>query len=174
MSFHSSSSIFDGFFSIPRKALCVPSFTSNDVTHVFHNKKLKFLSNFSTSNLVVVVVLLAITLIPIVMIFLQSNNRETPSWRLGSGSGSIERSTTSKQLKLNHHTTKKTQDLTWFDNVPTSTGRRGEIFIEEKYKSYNEISLTTLNGGILKFLLNFWHTFKRPSLRGLCRHLGWS
>ena len=30
MSFHSSSSIFNGFFSILNRALCVPSFTSND------------------------------------------------------------------------------------------------------------------------------------------------
>ena len=41
----------------------------------------------------------------------------------------------------------------WFSNVPTFKERKGEIFIEE-YKSYNEISLTTLNSGILKFLLN--------------------
>jgi len=36
------------------------------------------------------------------------------------------RSTTSKQSPYNQGT----QDLTWFGNVPTSTGRRGEIFIE--------------------------------------------
>ena len=36
------------------------------------------------------------------------------------------RSTTSKKLPYNQGT----QDLTWFGNVPTSTGR-GEIFIEE-------------------------------------------
>ena len=44
----------------------VPSFTSNNVPRIFRNRKLDFSSNFSTSNLVVVVVLLAIALIPIV------------------------------------------------------------------------------------------------------------
>ena len=37
------------------------------------------------------------------------------------------KSTTSKQSPHNQ----ETQDLSWFGNVPTSTGRRGEIFIEE-------------------------------------------
>ena len=60
------------------------------------------------------------------------------------------RSSTRKQSPYNQGT----QGLTWFGNVPTSKERRGEIFIEEKHKSYNEISLTTLNGGILEFLLN--------------------
>ena len=46
----------------------MPSFASNDVTRVFHNRKLDFPSNFFTSNLVVVVVLLAIALISIVLI----------------------------------------------------------------------------------------------------------
>jgi len=40
---------------------------------------LDFPSNFSTSNLVVVVVMLAITLIPIIVIYHRSNNREIPS-----------------------------------------------------------------------------------------------
>ena len=66
--FHSASSIFDGFFSIPRRALYVLSFTSNDVIHIVHNKKLDLPSNFSTSNLVVMVILLAIALILIVVI----------------------------------------------------------------------------------------------------------
>ena len=43
----------------------MPSFTSNDVTLVFYNRKLDFPSNFFTSNLVLVVVLLAIALIPV-------------------------------------------------------------------------------------------------------------
>ena len=58
MSFYSSSSIFYEFL-IPSRALCVTSFTSNDVTHIFHNRKLDFSSNFSTSNLDVMIVLLA-------------------------------------------------------------------------------------------------------------------
>ena len=37
------------------------------------------------------------------------------------------RSTTGKQSPYHQGT----KDLTWFDNVSTSTGRRGEIFIEE-------------------------------------------
>jgi len=37
------------------------------------------------------------------------------------------RCTTSKQSPHNQGT----QDLMWFSNVPTSTGRGGEIFIEE-------------------------------------------
>jgi len=60
MSFDSSSSIFDGFFSIPSRALCVLSYTNNDVTRIFHNRKMDFSSNFSISNLVVMVILLAI------------------------------------------------------------------------------------------------------------------
>jgi len=39
------------------------------------------------------------------------------------------RSTTSKQLKTKSLYSQRTQNLTWFGNVPTSTGRRGEIFI---------------------------------------------
>ena len=43
----------------------MPSFISNDVTLISHNKKLDFPSNFSTSNLVVIV-FLALALILIV------------------------------------------------------------------------------------------------------------
>jgi len=50
---------------------------SNDVTRIFHNRKLDFPSNFITSNLVVVVILLAIALIPVIVIYHRSNNRET-------------------------------------------------------------------------------------------------
>jgi len=102
MLFHSPSSIFDDFFSILSRALYMPSFTSNDVTRIFHKRKLNFLLNFSTLNLVVVVVLLAITLI-LLMINLRSNNSGTPSRRLGYESRSV------KDLSLanNHHTTKE-------------------------------------------------------------------
>jgi len=63
--------------------LCVPSFMSNAVTRIFHNKKLDFPSNFSTLNLVVVVVLLATALIPIVVILTQL---EKNTERLTNGS----------------------------------------------------------------------------------------
>jgi len=124
MSFHSSSSFFDGFFSIPSRVLCVPSFTSNGVTHIFHNKKLDLPSNFFASNLVVMVVLLAIALIPIMdnlsSIKQQRNTKSKTRQR------KRRRSSTSKQSLCN----KGTQDLMWLGNVPTTTGRR-EIFIEE-------------------------------------------
>ena len=42
------------------------------------------------------------------------------------------RSTTSMQLKTKSSHNQRTQGLTWFSNVPTSTGRRGEIFIENR------------------------------------------
>src|SRR4051812_38976406 len=66
--FQSSSSIFDGFSLIPRRAMTLFTLcTSGDVTYIFHNRNF-FLLNFSTSNLVVVVVtILANALIPIVV-----------------------------------------------------------------------------------------------------------
>jgi len=51
-------------------------------------------------------------------------------------------------LKTKSPHNKITQDLTWFGNVPTSTERREEIFIEnreEKYESYEKISLSQLS-----------------------------
>ena len=47
----------------------MPSFTSNDVTYIFYNKKLDFPLIFSISNLVVMVVLLVIALIQIIVNF---------------------------------------------------------------------------------------------------------
>jgi len=44
----------------------MPSFMSNDVPRIFHNKKLHFPLNLSTSNLIIVVILLAIVLKQIV------------------------------------------------------------------------------------------------------------
>ena len=106
MLFHLSSPIFDGFFSMPSSALCVPSFTSNDVTHIFNNRKLDFPSNFSTSNLVVVIVLPTITLIPIVDDLLSIKQQKNTELETQQRKRKRKRCTTSKQLKLNHHTTK--------------------------------------------------------------------
>ena len=143
MSFHSSS-IFDDFFSIPSMTLYVLSFTSNDIIHIFHNK-LDFPLNFSTSNLVVVIILLAIALIQIV-VKRWYNKRETPSWRLGNGN----------RDKSPYN--QRTLDLMWFDKRAYVHTEEGRNFIENrevKYKSYKNISLTTLNGGnILNSLLD--------------------
>jgi len=169
MLFHSSSSIFDGFFSIPSRALCVPSFTSNDITSIFHNKKLNSSSNFFTSNLVAVVILLTIALI-LLMIYHQSNNKKNTE--LQTRQRKCRRSTTSKQSPLNQ----ETQDLTWFDDVPTSTERRGEIFINrEENTRFTRRSLShNSQWWKTEFFLNSWRTFKRSPPRGLYRHLGWS
>jgi len=54
----------------------------------------------------------------------------------------------------------KTQDLTWFDNVPTSMGRR-EIFIEnreENNKIYKKISLTQLS------MVEIWNSLELLTL----------
>ena len=158
MSFHSSSSIYYDFFSLPSRALCVPSFTSNDLTRIFHNMKLDFLSNFSTLNLVVWSSCYPSLWYQLLMIYHRSNNRNTKS-KTRQRKRKRRRSTTSKQSP--HY--QKTQDLTWFGNMPTFMRRRRNIYWK-KYKSYNEISLTTLNSGILEFLLNSWHSFKRPPL----------
>jgi len=50
---------------------------SNDVTRIFHGKKLDFVSNFSIPNLVVVVILLAIALILIVICKTNQQERNT-------------------------------------------------------------------------------------------------
>ena len=55
------------------------------------------------------------------------------------------RSVTSKQLILNQHTTKKTPDLTWFGNVPASTGRRGEIFIQNREENTRVTKILSYN-----------------------------
>ena len=155
MSFHSSSSIFDGFFSLPSRALYVPSFTSNDIICIFHNKKLDFPSSFSTSNLVFVIVLLAIALIPIVVIYHGSNNRKTPNWQLGNGNFGTDLPLANKRNYLRQEN-QRTPDLTWFDNVPTSIGRRGEIFIEKREENtrVTRISLSQLSMMEISLCLN--------------------
>jgi len=131
MPFRSSSFIFNDFFSISSRALCASSFTSNDVTCIFHNRKLDILSNFSTLNLVVVVVLLAITLIPIVVINYRYNKSETPSWQLGIRSESVEDvSLASNRDKSPHN--KRTSDLTWFDKSAYVDREEGRNFIENR------------------------------------------
>jgi len=44
-------------------------------------------------------------------------------------------STASKQKKLITTRNQETPDLTWFDNMPTFTEGRGEIFIEKREKN---------------------------------------
>ena len=103
------------------------------------------------------------------MIYYRSNKRGTPSRRLGSVNGSIE----DLPLASNHHTTKK-HKLNVVRQCAYVHEEEGKNIYWRNYKSYNEISLTSVNGEILEFLMNSWHNFKRPPLRGLYRHLGWS
>ena len=53
-------------FCNTKQGLVCALLQGNDITRIFHNRKLDFPSNFSTSNLVVIVVFLAIALILIV------------------------------------------------------------------------------------------------------------
>ena len=100
------------------------------------------------------------------MIYHRSKNRRTPSRRLDSGSVSVE----DLPLANNHHT--RNTRFNVLRQCADVHGEEGKIFIEENI-SYNEISLTTLNGGIVEFLLNLKsHPFKKSPVRGLYGHLG--
>ena len=60
----------------------------------------------------------------------QIGGNEQRNTKLKTRQRKRRRSTTSKQSPYNQGT----QNLTWFSNVPTPTGRSGEIFIEDNTK----------------------------------------
>jgi len=74
------------------------------------------------------------------------------------------RFTTSKQSPHNQ----ETQDLTYFDSVPISTEKRGEIFIENREENTRVIRRSLSQHSIVKFWnsLEFLTHFQKPTPMG--------